>query len=347
MVQWDKTQVENFGLIKMDILGLNTLDLIDLALVYIKERHHKTIDILRLPLNDARVLKAFGRGDTKGIFQFAGGGMQKLLKELAMGGPLDFNDLCATTALFRPGPLDAGLCDRYVRVKQGAATPYYEHPALEECLSDTFGVIVYQEQVMRVCRVLAGMTPGEADGVRKSMGKKDAVKMAEYKEMFVAGAEKSGMSNSAASTLWETIAGFAGYGFNKSHAAAYTLISWQTMWLNRRKTVKPTDGTTRWRILPSWRGAGQQFYHDFGQHFVKDSTGKILAIYMCTEKTYGRPCQVCDAIRDGAKSAADDFTMKMLKDAGAGSRVLVNAIQLDGPAPTEVNILELAPGATV
>jgi DNA polymerase-3 subunit alpha len=231
VVQWDKTQVENFGLIKMDILGLNTLDLIELCLDYIRERHKKKIDLLRLQLDDERVLKAFGRGDTTGVFQFAGGGMKKLLKELAMGGPLDFNDLCATTALFRPGPLDAGLCDRYVQVKQGAAKPYYEHPALEECLSETFGVIVYQEQVMKVCRVLCGMTPGQADGVRKAMGKKDAVKMAEYKEMFIEGAVKSGMVVSAADMLWETIAGFAGYGFNKSHAAEYTLISWQTMWL--------------------------------------------------------------------------------------------------------------------
>lgn len=231
VVQWDKTQVENFGLIKMDILGLNTLDLIESCLDYIRERHSKRINLLMLPLDDERVLKAFGRGDTTGVFQFAGGGMKKLLKELAMGGPLDFNDLCATTALFRPGPLDAGLCDRYVQVKQGAAKPYYEHPALEECLSETFGVIVYQEQVMKVCRVLCGMTPGEADGVRKAMGKKDAVKMAEYKEMFIAGAVTSGMVASAADMLWETIAGFAGYGFNKSHAAEYTLISWQTMWL--------------------------------------------------------------------------------------------------------------------
>lgn len=231
VVQWDKTQVENFGLIKMDILGLSTLDLIGECLKYIEERHHKKINLLNLELDDKRVLKAFGKGDTVGVFQFSGGGMRTLLKELAVGGELDFNDLCATTALFRPGPLDAGLCERYVQVKQGAAKPYYEHPALEECLSETFGVLVYQEQVMKVCRVLSGMTPGEADGVRKAMGKKDAVKMAEYKEMFVAGAVKSEMLEASADQLWETIAGFAGYGFNKSHAAEYTLISWQTMWL--------------------------------------------------------------------------------------------------------------------
>lgn len=231
VIQWDKRQVENFGLIKMDILGLNTLDLIDAALGYIKERHHKIVNVLSLPLDDERVLKAFGKGDTVGCFQFTGGGMRKLLKEMAMGGPLDFNDLCAATALFRPGPLDAGMCDRYVQVKQGGAKPYYEHPLLEECLSETFGVVVYQEQVMKICRVLAGMSPGDADSVRKSMGKKDHEKMAEYKEKFVAGAEKSGMTGEAADAYWENLASFAGYGFNKSHAVAYTLISWVTMWL--------------------------------------------------------------------------------------------------------------------
>lgn len=232
VIQWDKSQVENFGLIKMDILGLNTLDLIHTTLGYIKERHGKTIDTLSLPLDDERVLDAFGRGDTTGVFQFTGAGMKKLLRELAVAGRLTFDDLCATTALFRPGPLDAGLCDRYVKVKQGEMSAYYDHPKLETVLGETFGVLVYQEQVMQACRVLANFTPGEADAVRKAMGKKDHVKMAEQKEKFVEGCVTfSDWSESKASQLWDTIAGFAGYGFNKSHAAEYTLISWVTMWL--------------------------------------------------------------------------------------------------------------------
>lgn len=114
---------------------------------------------------------------------------------------------------------------------------------------------------------------------------------------------------------------------------------------NRRKTIKPTDGTGRYRILPSWRGADQPFYHDFGQHFIKDGTGKIMAIYACAEKTYGKPCEICDTIRTGTKHATDDFTMNLLKDAGSTGRVLVNVLHLDGPTPTEVQILELAPTA--
>lgn len=231
VAQWDKSKVEDFGLIKIDVLGLNTLDLIATALDYIKERHKKVIDVLALPLDDKRVLDAFGKGDTIGVFQFSGGGMKKLLKEMAMGGQLTFDDLSAATALFRPGPLDAGLCDRYVRVKQGAAFPHYEHPALEKCLGDTFGVIVYQEQVMAITRELCGFTPGEADGVRKAIGKKDHDKMAEYGQKFVDGAAASGMAPDRAELLWETILGFAGYAFNKSHSVEYTLISWATMWL--------------------------------------------------------------------------------------------------------------------
>lgn len=188
VVQWDKTQVENFGLIKIDILGLNTLDLIDAAIGYIKERHHKKVNLLALPLDDERVLKAFGKGDTVGVFQFSGGGMRKLLKDMAVAGPLDFNDLCAATALFRPGPLDAGLCDRYVQAKQGTSEPYYEHPRLVPILEKTLGVMAYQEQTMKVAQVIAGFTPGEADLVRKAIGKKDAKKMAELGEQFVAGA---------------------------------------------------------------------------------------------------------------------------------------------------------------
>ena len=111
----------------------------------------------------------------------------------------------------------------------------------------------------------------------------------------------------------------------------------------RRKTVKPTDGTTRWRILPSWRGAGQQFWHDFGQHFVKNAAKEITAIYMCTDKTFGKPCAVCEAVSQGMKAATDDHTMEILKDARSTGRILLNALHLDGPTPTEVQVLELPP----
>jgi DNA polymerase-3 subunit alpha len=232
VVQWDKSQVENFGLIKIDVLGLNTLDLIQSALDYIKERHFKKIDMLALPLDDERVLEAFGKGNTVGVFQFSGNGMRKLLKDMAQGGPLTFEDVCAATALFRPGPLDAGLCDQFVQIKQGHKAPTYDHPDLEPILKETYGVMAYQEQVMQVTRVLAGFTPGEADGVRKAIGKKDIDKMREFKEKFVDGCVAiSGWGAAQADRLWTDIEGYAAYSFNKSHSYEYTLISYMTMWL--------------------------------------------------------------------------------------------------------------------
>jgi DNA polymerase III subunit alpha len=185
---WDKRTVEDFGLIKMDILGLTNLDVMKLASTYIKERHGKTVDFLRLPLDDKRVLEAFGRGDTTGVFQFESPGMRRLLREMALSGSVTFDDLVAVVALYRPGPLDAGLCDDYVAIKQGAKTVTYEHWSVEAALEPTFGVMVYQEQVMQVSRDLSGFSLAEADGLRKAIGKKDKEKMKEQRDRFIEGA---------------------------------------------------------------------------------------------------------------------------------------------------------------
>jgi DNA polymerase III subunit alpha len=188
VVNWDKRTVEDWGLIKMDILGLSTLDTLKHAADLIRERHGKRIDFLKLALDDARVLRAFAEGDTVGIFQFESAGMRKLLKDLAQGGPLSFEDLVATTALFRPGPIDAGLMDDYVAIKQKRKPAYFEHPNMRASLEPTLGVIIYQEQVMAICRDVAGFTMTEADHVRRAMGKKDKEKMALMREKFIAGA---------------------------------------------------------------------------------------------------------------------------------------------------------------
>ena len=232
VVNWDKKYVEDWGLIKMDILGLSTLDMLELARSYIGVRHKRTIDYLRLSLDDEKILDAFAKADTTGVFQFESSGMRNLLKQLAMGGRLTFDDLVAVVALFRPGPLDAGLCDDYVAIKQGTKPVHYEHPNMEAALKPTFGVIVYQEQIMQICRDLAGFTFTEADHVRKAMGKKDHEKMAEWKDRFINGAEShSGMPRDQAARLWEKIEVFAGYAFNKSHSVEYVIISWWTMWV--------------------------------------------------------------------------------------------------------------------
>lgn len=231
VTSWDKRVVEDWGLIKMDILGLTTLDVIEKALQFIYERHGKRVDMLGLPLDDARVMKAFGEGKTVGVFQFESGGMRGLLKNLAKVAPLTFEDITATTALFRPGPLDAGLTDDYVAIKQGARAPSYEHPAMEAALRETYSVMVYQEQVMQICRDLAGFTMAEADNVRKAIGKKDKEKMAKQGDQFVAGAIAAGMAEYTARELWAKIELFGGYAFNKSHSVEYTVISYWLMWL--------------------------------------------------------------------------------------------------------------------
>lgn len=234
-VNWDKRVVEDWGLIKMDVLGLSTLDVLEIAKSYIKDRHGVTIDYTSLPLEESDVMEAFGRGDTTGVFQFESPGMKGLLRNLAMGGKLTFEDITAATALYRPGPMDSGLMDDFVQIKQGMKLPFYDHPSMEPALKDTYGVMVYQEQVMQIARDLSGFSLAEADHLRKAMGKKDKEKMAEQRDKFVKGAETtSGMDKRTAEDLFDKIEAFAGYGFNRSHAVEYSIISYWTMWVRVR-----------------------------------------------------------------------------------------------------------------
>jgi len=235
VVNWDKRVVEDWGLVKMDILGLSTLDVLEIARQYIKARHGKDVNYTLLPLEEPDIMDAFARGDTTGVFQFESPGMKKLLRDLAKGGRLTFEDITAATALYRPGPMDSGLMDDFVQIKQGAKNPEYEHPNMEAALKDTYSVIVYQEQVMQLAVDLAGFTRAEADHLRKAMGKKDKDKMAEMRDKWVKGCQShSGMSESAAGDLFDKIEAFAGYGFNRSHAVEYSVISYWTMWVRVR-----------------------------------------------------------------------------------------------------------------
>lgn len=188
-VNWDKRVVEDFGLIKLDILGLSTLDTLALVAQKVKARHGKKIDWSAIPLDDENVLKAFGAGETVGVFQFTSGGMRNLLKSMAEGGRrLSFEDIYAATALYRPGPLQSGMTDQYVRIKQGIVKPTYEHPSTEAALKETRAVMIYQEQTMQIARDVAGFSMAEADMLRKAIGKKSADLMAKQKERFINGA---------------------------------------------------------------------------------------------------------------------------------------------------------------
>jgi len=239
VINWDKRLAEEFGLVKMDILGLSTLDMLDISLDEVKHRHGKRVDLLAVPLDDPKTLEAFGRGETVGVFQFESAGMRRLLKDLARGGTLCFEDLAVATALYRPGPMDSGLMDDFVKIRQGSRAEGYDHPSMVDALRETKGVMVYQEQVMQVARDFAGFSMPESDHLRKAMGKKDAVKMASYRDKFVQGAvELHGVDPHLAEVIFDRIAKFAAYGFNKSHAVEYALISYQAMYLKAHFPVE-------------------------------------------------------------------------------------------------------------
>ncbi len=226
--QWNMKEIERVGLLKMDFLGLSTLTLIRDALTEIKRTEDVEIDIDSVPLDDGKTFKLFGEGQTFGIFQFESSGMRELLRKAR---PERIDDLIALNALYRPGPLRSGMVDDYIARKQGKTKIKYELPQLEPILSETYGVIAYQEQVMRITQSLAGFTMGQADVLRKAMGKKDARAMAKQREAFVGGARKNDISEKKATKIFELIEYFAGYGFPKAHSTAYALLAYQTAYL--------------------------------------------------------------------------------------------------------------------
>ena len=226
--QWSMKEIERIGLLKMDFLGLSTLTLIDDAIGEIKRTTGQTVSIDSIPLDDEKTYQIFQDGQTYGIFQFESSGMRDILRKAK---PQRLDDLIALNALYRPGPLRSGMVDDFIARKQGKTDVKYELPALEPILSSTYGVIAYQEQVMRISNVLAGFSLGEADLLRKAMGKKNAEVMAKMRGAFVDGAKKNGISDKKAAHIFDLMEHFAGYGFNKSHSTAYALLAYQTAYL--------------------------------------------------------------------------------------------------------------------
>jgi DNA polymerase III subunit alpha len=232
MSQFDKDDVEHAGLVKFDFLGLKTLTIIDWALQAINavrlDGGQPALDIDALPLNDAATFELLRRGDTTAVFQLESRGMKELIRRMQ---PDRFEDLIAILALFRPGPLQAGMADEYIDRKHGRTRVEYAHPGLEPVLRNTYGTILYQEQVMQIAQVLAGYTLGQADLLRRAMGKKKPEEMAKQRELFNRGACERGVDARLANDIFDQMEVFAGYAFNKSHSAAYALISYQTAWL--------------------------------------------------------------------------------------------------------------------
>lgn len=238
ITQFDKDDIEKVGLVKFDFLGLRTLTIIDWAVQAINEKKlpgESLLDITAIPIDDVSTFALLKDCKTTAVFQLESRGMRDLVKRLR---PDSFDEIIALVALFRPGPLQSGMVDDFINRKHGRAQVQYDHPFLEPILSPTYGIILYQEQVMQIAQVLAGYTLGAADLLRRAMGKKKVEEMAQQRTVFIRGAEQKGIESRLANQIFDLMEKFADYGFNKSHSAAYALVSYQTAWL---KTHYPAE----------------------------------------------------------------------------------------------------------
>jgi DNA polymerase III subunit alpha len=226
--QYDMNALERIGLLKMDFLGLTTLTVLDDAVRMIKDNRGVAIDLPNLALDDAETYALFARGDATGIFQFESHGMRDILRKYQ---PTRLEDLTALNALYRPGPIQGGMIPDFIARKHGEKKVTYDLPELEEILSETWGVILYQEQVMQIANRLAGFSLGDADLLRRAMGKKKADEMAAQREKFLTGCRARKVPEKKATKIFDLMAEFAGYGFNKSHSCAYALLAYHTAWL--------------------------------------------------------------------------------------------------------------------
>src|SRR4029077_5720265 len=242
--QYDMNALERIGLLKMDFLGLTTLTVLDDAVRLIKHNRNKDIDLTTLALDDHPTYSLFARGDTTGIFQFESHGMRDILRRYQ---PSRLEDLTALNALYRPGPIQGGMVDDFIARKHGkkkaSATKggvdlVHELPELKDILEETYGVILYQEQVMQIANRLAGFSLGEADILRRAMGKKNREEMAAQREKLLTGCAAHKVPPKKAEKIFDLMAEFAGYGFNKSHSCAYALLAYQTAYL---KTHFPVE----------------------------------------------------------------------------------------------------------
>ena len=239
VTQFDKDDVEAVGLVKFDFLGLRTLTIIDRAVRVANQRLEKQgkkpIDVRAIDMQDKRAFDLLKAGDTTAVFQVESSGMRRLIKRLK---PDAFEDIVALVALYRPGPLESGMVEDFIDRKHGRTNVVYPHDSLAEVLEPTYGVILYQEQVMQIAQVLAGYSLGSADLLRRAMGKKKVEEMAKQRGGFIEGAVANGVAEETAAYIFDLVEKFAGYGFNKSHSAAYALLTYQTAWL---KTHYPAD----------------------------------------------------------------------------------------------------------
>ena len=233
VTQFDMHAVEALGLLKMDVLGLSNLSIIEETLKRIEDRHGVKINTETIPFDDVLPYKMLAKGNTVGVFQLEGAGMTRYLMELK---PTEFEDIVAMVALFRPGPME--LIPSYIKRKHGKERVSYAHPLLEPYFNKTYGIMIYQEQLMQMSRSIAGFTPGEADTLRKAVGKKNPILLREQKDKFVSGVIKKTGSEKLGKELWELILPFDRYGFNRSHAVCYAIVAYTTAWLKAHYQIE-------------------------------------------------------------------------------------------------------------
>ncbi|WP_337653358.1 DNA polymerase III subunit alpha [Allisonella histaminiformans] len=325
--QYEKDQVEKLGLLKMDLLGLRNLTVIQDTVDMIKENRNIDLDVRKIPYKDKATSEMLCQGDTIGVFQSESSGYTNLLMQLA---PDAFQDLIPMVALYRPGPLGSGMAEDFIKRKHGKIPVEYPHPMLEPVLKETYGVILYQEQVMRIASVMGGFSLGQADLLRRAMGHKESDVLLAQRQAFLEGAEKQGVSSEVANHVFDLMVHFAGYGFNKSHSVCYAWIAWQTAYL-----------TANFR--PEFMAAMMTCYNG--------DRGKVSR-YIANSRKHGVKLVAPNVNRSRASFAASGNTIlfglsgiQHLGDAAVES--IIEAREKDGPFTSLSDFLERVDGRTV
>lgn len=332
--QFNMKYAETAGLVKFDFLGLKTLTVMQKACALIKERCAVDVDLLSLPMDDKKTYALLSSGETMGVFQLESAGMRDVLRKLK---PDRFADIIALVALYRPGPMDN--IPRYIACKHELEQPDYLHESLQPILQETFGVMIYQEQVMQIAQVLAGYSLGAADLLRRAMGKKIKEEMDAQRALFVDGATAKGVEKNTASFIFDQVAKFAGYGFNKSHAAAYALIAYQTAWLKANYPAEFLAATMTYELgntdkLGLFRQEALRMnlsvlppdVNTSKRYFAVESDGKALRYALTAIKGIGEAPVlelVTEREKNGAYTGLYDFT-KRLAGRGLNKRFLEN-----------------------
>ena len=316
--QYDKDDVEAVGLVKFDFLGLRNLTIIQMAVEFINARYpERRIDLSTLEFNDPKAYQVLKEANTTAIFQVEGDGMKKLLKKLQ---PDRFEDIIAVLALYRPGPLGSGMVDDFILRKKGQQKIDYFHPDLQKTLEPTYGVIVYQEQVMQIAQIIGGYTLGSADLLRRAMGKKKAEEMEQQRSIFAAGAKNKGYNTELATKLFDLMAMFAEYGFNKSHTAAYAVVTYQTAWL---KALYPAE------FIAATLSSDMDDT-DKVQLFVADAKINRVEILPPDINSSGHRFEPVDNARGGRSIR---YGLGAIK--GSGESAVLNILKTRGEAPFE------------